>query len=363
VLLESELKVMKLELRCLSDREEIRWDSFVKNCAKGTFFHTTKWKKILESSFLFESIYLMFEDRRGNLVGVCPFVIKRRFWPFVSFHSLPDSEFGGPLAESKYDEVVSYLVPCLKKLAHEKSATYAVIRCSDEKSYGILVRNALMVNRSYGTMELDLEEKPVDFIWNNVFNKANCQRKYIKRFIHDGFQNREAKNKEDFKEFYALYRENMSYIGVPFYPFLFFDNIYNIAFPDNFNIILAKREEKCIGGLGFFIYGNTIYLTYLGLDRNVPLYYHTSYYLYWGAIEWAQKNGIRYVNFGGTPSNVNSPYFRLKKKFGTEFRQRYLIYIPLVPKFINEHLLRGIKKLKEIFPERSIQSLKASIPN
>ena len=354
---------MKLELCCLSKDKEEKWDNFVKNCGRGTFFHTTKWKKILESSFSLESTYLIFEDEKGNIVGGCPFVIKRRFWPFVAFHSLPDSEFGGPLAQGKWSErVVSYLVPCLKKLAREKGVTYAVIRCSDEETYKTLVRHTIMVNSSYGTMELDLEEKTVDFIWNNVFRKADHQRKYIRRFMRDGFKNREAKNKADLQKFYVLYCEDMNYIGAPFYPFLFFENIYNITFPDNFNVILTERGEKCIGGLGFFVYEDTIYLTYLGIDRNVPPYYHTSYYLYWGAIEWAQKNGIRYVNFGGTSSNRNSPYFRLKKKFGTEFRQRYLLYIPLVPKFINKHSLRAIQKLKGVLPECSKQSLKALVP-
>lgn len=354
---------LKIEHHCLSIGEEEKYDAFVQKCAAGTFFHTTLWKRILENSFPVKSMYLVFDDEEDNIVGACPFVIRKQFWPFVAFHSLPDSEFGGPIGQPGYKvKIASCLLPSLRRLARLRRAIYCVIRLTDEETYRILAPHAVMINRSFGLMELDLKEKPPDFIWDNIFRKAEYQRKYIGRFVKSGFQTREARDIDDIKKFYSLYCEDMSFIGAPFYPFHFFENIHRIAFPQNFKVLLAERNENCVGALGFFTYKDTIYLAYLGLNRDVPPHYHTSYYMYWSAIEWAHRNGIRYVNFGGTPSGKNSQYFRLKAKFGTVFRQRYLLYIPLESELASRFLVKTIETFKNVLPKSSRQTIKTLIP-
>ena len=48
-----------------------RWDDFVRDCAAGTFFHLSPWRRVIERAFGHRTHYLLAE-RAGNLTGVLP---------------------------------------------------------------------------------------------------------------------------------------------------------------------------------------------------------------------------------------------------------------------------------------------------
>jgi predicted N-acyltransferase len=185
----------------LSDAKE--WEDFVANSSKGSFFHTLKWKKVLEESFPFESLYLVIRDSNDKLIGVCPFFITK-------------------------------------------------MRLSDRELCEYLKTKTSRVDTNSGTMILDLKEKPVDFIWNEVFKQK--QRKYIKRFEHDGFKTKEVESEDDLKKFYVLYLKSMNQKDSLPYPFTFYKNEFDLLYPNNFNIIFIENEERCIGAGIVFIY-------------------------------------------------------------------------------------------------------------
>lgn len=338
----------------MSDEDE--WENFVATAPNGSFFHTLKWKKVLENSFPYESLYLVIRDSNGKLIGVCPFFITKKLWPFKVLDSLPNSDMGGPLIKEEYKkEAANALKDYLKELSSAKGITYAKMRLSDPELCEYLKTKTSKVDTSSGTMMLDLEEKPMDFIWNEVFTSKGRQRMFIRRFERDGFQIREAGNEADLNKFYTLYYNNITYIGGLPYPFSFFKNIWDLLYPDSFNIISAEKEEKSIGALGFFIYKEkkTIYMTYLGLDREVNGRYRTSFYLIWEAIRFAQKNKIRYVSFGPTTSDHSSEYYLRKSKLGAEFNQDYFLYIPFNRKLflLRENAIKVGRKIKNRLPK------------
>ena len=349
----------------LSDEKE--WEEFVANSSKGTFFHTLKWKKVLGESFPFESLYLVIRDSNDKLIGVCPFFITKKLWPFRVLDSLPNSDLGGPLMKEEYKkEAANILKDYFKELSSDKGVTYAKMRLSDRELCEYLKIKASRVDTNSGTMILDLKEKPVDFIWNKVFTKKDRQRKFIRRFERDNFQNREAENNEDLNTFYRLYYDNITYIGGSPYPFNYFEDIWTLLYPpNNFNIILTEKKEKCMGALAFFIYKErkTIYLTYLGLDREIENKFHTSYYLYWEAIIFAQKNKIRYVSFGPTPLDPSSVYYSLKSGFGAEFNQDYFLYLPFNRKlfFLRENAIKVGRKMKNRLPKSLVRRMESKL--
>lgn len=337
-------------------RDENEWENFVSKSPNGTFYHTLKWKEILEKSFPYESLYLVIRDSNDKLIAVCPFFVTKKLWPFKILDSLPGSDFGGLLIKEAYKkEGANALKDYLKELSSDKGITYTKMRLSDPELCEYLKIKASKVYTHSGTMVLDLKEKPMDFIWNKVFTSKGRQRLFIRRFERDGFQIREAVNEADLNKFYTLYYNNITHIGGLPYPFSFFKNIWDLLYPDRFNIISAEKEEKSIGALGFFIHKEkkTIYLTYLGLDRKVNSRYRTYFYLIWEAIRFAQKNKIRYVSFGSTPSDPSSEYYLQKSKFGAEFNQDYFLYFPFNRKlfFLREIGIKVGRKMKNKLPK------------
>jgi hypothetical protein len=348
----------------LSDEKE--WEEFVANSSKGTFFHTLKWKRVLENSFPYESLYLVIRDSNEELIGVCPFVITKKLWPFKVLDSLHDSDFGGPLIKEEYKKEAAYLLKdYLKELSSDKGITYARIRFSERELCEYLKTKTSKVDTNSGTMNLDLEEKPADFIWSKVFTKKKNQRWFIRRFERDGFQNREAEGLEDVNKFYTLYYDNMNYIGAQPHPFSFFKNIWNSLYPDNFGIILTEKEEKCIGGESFYIYKErkSIYQTCVGFDRNLGSKYRTYYYLNWGLIKWAEKHGFKYVSFGATPSDPNASHYSYKSNFGAEFNQDYFLYLPFNRKLflLRENAIKVGRKMKNRLPKTLLMKIASKL--
>ena len=355
---------MSMFIEELSDERE--WEEFVATSPKGTFYHTLKWKKILEDSFSFETIYLVIRDSKGNIAGICPFALTKKLWPFKVLDSLPESDLGGPLIKEEYKkEAANVLKDYLKELSSEKGITYARIRFSDAELCEYFKTKTSKVETGSGTMNLDLEEKPADFIWSKVFTKKKNQRWFIRRFERDGFQNREAEGLEDLNKFYILYYNNMNYIGAQPYPFNFFKNIWNSLYPDNLGIILTEKEENCIGGESFFIYKErkNIYQTYVGFDRDLGGKYRTYYYLNWGLIKWAEKYGFKYVCFGSTPSDPNSNHYSYKSNFGAEFNQDFFLYLPFNKKlfFLRENAIKLGRKMRNKLPKTLVRRVESKL--
>lgn len=342
----------RLIVEPLQNDEE--WESFVASSPQGTFYHTLQWKRILEKSFPIKAAYLVVRECNRELVAACPFVIRKELRVIKLLDSLWHSDYGGPLVKEGYAELaMSAVAEYLKQLAHENGITYAMIRFPGKNLCQYFCVDAAKIDTSIGTMLLDLEEKPTDFIWNKVFTKKDAQRKYIRRFEQAGYQIREAEVKSnDLSKFYALYYNNLTYVGGLPLRFKFFENIGTLLTQGEFNILLAEMDGKGIGALGFYACKrtNTIYLAYLGLDRSLENTFHTSHYLYWNALQWAEKFGYRYVSFGSTRSNPSEVHHKLKSKFGAEFNQDYIVYLPFNRGLFFVRL--GIAKLWELMRTR-----------
>ena len=349
----------KMKIELLTNEQE--WDDFVASCPDGTFYHTSKWKQILEEGFGYETVYYVIRNA-GEIKGVCPFVLKKEFGFFRVLDSLPHSDFGGPLIQNNYCEEAAFLIKKqLKELAENKGITYAELRCTTRALCEQFIGENAKIDTSHGTMNLNLFEKPGTFIWDKVFSNKSGQRTNIRRIERDNFQNREAKDENDLKLFYDLYFQNVKSIGGIALPYTFFNKMFLLLYPHHFNFLLTVRGEQCIGAEVFFIYGpkNTIYQSYVGLDKRMGARYHLYNYLGWGLIQWAEKNGFDHVSFGGTPSDPNSPQYSEKKDLAADFNQHYFLFLPFNKRnyWIFESEVKLGRKVKKLLPEKLRQAL------
>lgn len=307
--------------------DEIEWENFVADSPDGTFFHTIKWKNVLERSFPYQSSYLCIRDSSGQLVGVCPFFITKKMWPFKVLDSLPDSDLGGPLFKEEYKkEAAKALVNYLIGFGVNKRITYTKMRLSDLEACGYLRTNDSKIDDHGGTMMLDLNEKPVDFIWDNVFEHK--QRKYINRFERDGFKTNNSTDLYNLKIFYNLYCSNWGG-GLPPSNLKFLENVYNFLYPNDFSITLIEKDGRCIGAGINFIYDEkkTLYMAGVALDKELSSRYKIYYKLRWETIKYAHKIGYRHVSLGPTSSDKSEIHHKIKSKFGARFGQEYYLYI------------------------------------
>lgn len=334
----------------------------------GTFYHSIKWKNVMERSFSHPTVYLVVKDENGRLVGICPMVILAS-GHFRILDSLPYSDLGGPVIEKRYIKEASLsLLRFIEESSCEKSISCAKMCFLKDGSEQFFKSSRCYVDNNTGVVELDLKTKPSDFIWNKIFRAV--QRKEIRRFEKDGFQVREAHAKSDLRKFWAVYYSSLKHIGAPARPYTLFENVWSLLYPENFNILLVEKK-KTVGGQAFFKHGQRIYLTYVGMDRkSLKSRYKIHPYLYWKSIKWAEENGFRYICFGSTPAHPKSirerKNYSQKVMFGGSFLQQETVFIPFdfyafATLFLGSRAIKAWKMMRNVLPAKLQQTMESRL--
>jgi len=306
-------------------KDEREWETFVQASPEGTFYHSLKWKEVIQESFPYSALYLTIKDENGTVVGICPGFILNSMHMKI-YHSTPYSDYGGPvIAKHCIKQASLSLRSFLQTFCSNKDIVCGKFCFTDDKLAQSFKSPLGCVETTKGTIEIDLNATPSDFIWNKVFSKN--RRRKIKLIEREGFQAQEAKTKSDLRDFYNLYAENMKHIGTSPYPYEFIENMWNILYPDNLRIWLLENDKR-IGGDLFFKYGQRSYAAYVGLDRKQRVH-EVINYLVWKEIEKAEEEGLRYASLGSTPSNPKNPYYLQKMSFGGSFNQQEIVWYPL----------------------------------
>jgi len=302
------------------------WDAFVEASSKGTFYHTIKWRKVIQKSFPYSSLYLAIRGANGTLVGICPgFMLSSTH--FKVYNSLPHSDYGGPvIAECYSPQAYLSLRVSLERFCFDKDIAYAKILFEDNELLRSFNSPRCHVDTSGGTMEIDLKITPAEFIWNRIFSRNT--RKKIRLIERDGFHAQEASTKSDLREFYNLYYKNMKYIGFSPYPYDFVENMWSILYPENFRIWLLGKNKR-IGGTAVLKHRQKTYWVFVGIDREgCTSRYSVVPYLVWKEIQTAEEEGRTCVSLGSTPSDKSHPNYLQKKGFGALFCQQKMLWYP-----------------------------------
>jgi len=338
------------------------WEDFLEVTPEGTFYHSIKWKHVMERSFPYLTMYFVVRSENGRLTGIFPAsILTLNHMKVLS--SLPHSDFGGPIIERAHIKEGSL---CLQKFlgefGQEKDISYAKICFLKDGSESFFKSPRCYVNDNKGVVKLDIGKNPSAFIWKSIFR--NRHRNNINRFKKDGFQVREASSRSDLKLFLDLYSKNMKHIGAQGYPAMFFDNMWNLLYPENFNILFVEGRET-LGCGAFFRYGQTIYLSYFGLNRelasSLPSAFNVFTFLCWNQIEWAEKHDCKYVCFGSTPARPKGKNQRVnlsqKLAFGGSLLQQEIVVVPfnsyaLAILLFGSKVISVGKVIRSVFPQK-----------
>jgi len=338
-----------VEELCLDNEKD--WKEFNEKTYDGSFFHTLKWKSILERSFGYKSHYFLvyYKDR---VIATCPFY-ESSLKGFKGLMPLPNSDYHHILVDKQnFNHLVAKTITnkC-HDISKKNRLSFILINTLSKEIKDNFNEPNLFPFPWYiiGTMILDLKENHPEKIWNNIFSQKGKQRKYIRRFIKDGFKIKEVKSLKDLKIFYKYYKTNLEYINAVPYSFSHFEEIWNTYSSTNMITTLLYKNEKVFGGQLHFLYPSrkTIYLKYLALNRDIPRKYTPTYYIFWDAIVRASQMGYTTICYGSTNPNPDEIHYQIKKKFGCYYEESYSIVFPLsvtfkvayhTYQFANKHL-------------------------
>lgn len=315
-------QVMTMHVEELKNGKE--WETFLERSPGGTFYHSLKWRKVIQMSFGHHDLYLTMRDENGTIIGVCPGFIRGRRRLRI-YDSMPYSECGGPvIARQSKKEASHTLQSFLRSFCSNKGIIYARF-CFTDAELGRFFRSPLgYTETTRGMVEVDLKVAPPAFLWKKIFS-TNLRRN-IRLVERRGFQAQEARTKSDLRDFYDLYYENMKYLGADPYPYEFMENVWLVLHPRHLRIWLLEKDKR-VGGILVLKDGKKSYCVYAGLDREQRV--GIVNYLMWKEIKKAEEESRRYVSLGSTPSDPRNPYYIQKMRFGGSFCQQQTIWHPI----------------------------------
>ena len=97
---------MNLRIQELNNVNINVWDDFNQRMDEGTFYHTTKWKRILELLGYSSYYYLIFDG--DEPVAICPF-FEFNIKGFKGITSLPDSDYNHLIIKDNDPSIINFI--------------------------------------------------------------------------------------------------------------------------------------------------------------------------------------------------------------------------------------------------------------
>lgn len=308
------------------------WEDFVQSVPTGTFYHSLKWKEVIQKSFPHRAAYLVVREANGKVVGVSPGFITETFHTRI-YDSTPYSDYGGPVIETPHISKASLaILDFIRDLSSSESLAYSRFRVTEKGLANCLsLQTEFAESNTVGVMEINLTTTPSRFIWSNLFSYA--RQKKFKLMERRGFQVREARTRSDLGVFYNLYLKNIIHLGARPYPYSFMESIWDTLFPSYVRIWIVEKE-KPLAALLAFRFAQKSFAAYAGIERDLqPVHLRPPvsfmYYLEWMEIKKAEEEGLCGVSLGSTPSDPCNRYFLQKSSMGCVFYPQAIILNPL----------------------------------
>jgi len=302
-----------MEIRALSHEDDKRWDEYVRTTHQGSLFHMIAWKKVLEKTFAYRSVFLAAYDDEGEICGILPlFVVPKPLKGHVMV-SVPFGVYGGVASESP--EVTKKLLNVAKELAVEKGVDSLEFRQMEK------VDDELPTKDLYFTFVREIfdgEEK-------NMAAIPRKQRRMIRQGISHGLQSKVG-GAELLKDFYFVYSSSLRNLGTPAFPFRYFEHLFQ-ELGEQCKILSVMYEGKVVAAVLTFLYQGQVMPYYGG---GLPEYQRYSIYdfMYWELMRFGWEHGYKVFDFGRSKQDTGP--FHFKRHWG--FEPQALPYQYFLPK-------------------------------
>ena len=300
-----------LEIRLLSECDAKDWDEFACSNTSGSIFHTLAWRRILERTFFYKSIYVAAYEN-GAICGIVPlFLVPRPFGGSVLV-SVPFGVYGGIVAEGH--AVAMSLLNAIKHMVVEKGVNSLELRQFEKLDERLPIKDLYytFVREIY-----DGEEK-------NMAAIPRKQRRMIRQGIKYGLRS-QVGGLDLLQDFYFVYSTSLRNLGTPAFPLIYFQVLFQ-ELGAQCKILSVFYENKVVASVLTFFYRDCVMPYYGG---GLPEYQHLAIYdyMYWELMRYGWEHGYKLYDFGRSKHNTGP--FHFKRHWGFEPRALpYQYYLP-----------------------------------
>ena len=308
-----------LEVKAFEVGAEQRWDRFVQEHPRASFFHLIGWKRIIEKTFGHTARYFYCE-REGKITGIAPIFECSNWLIGRCFISVPLAAYGGIIANDPESEQA--LLVHAKRLAQSASAEYVELRLRN----GTALRD-FHANPLYVTFTAPLFSDPAA----NLKRLPKDTRYMIRKAEKAGL--RIQRGSEQMDVFYELFAQSMHRLGTPVFPSALFRNIVD-EFPDRTQLMLVYDETRAVAGVLSFFFRDVILPYYAGATSEATRLAANNF-MYWELIKWAGEQGFQTFDFGRSKKGTGAYAFKSQWNMNVEQLeyQVFLVKRKSVPNF------------------------------
>ncbi len=296
-----------IEVRVLDDRSSVAWDNFVENHHNGTPFHLDAWLNLCQQHQGARLVRLGFFVG-DQLVGVCPFLIKRFFILKVAASPLvvQASPYMGPLCRDS--SFFPSIMQALDRYLRKQKVNFERIIFRTQQTENII--NELgYVSIERFTHVIDLSQG-FDAIWKHMESSA---RRNIRKAEKSGVSVMLADPENFCGTYYniakSLYKGKNKIVpnSEQFYQDLLMGNVSK-----HVKLVIATVNGAAVSGAIMVHYKDYVYYLDGVNDRRYSTL-NGSAAVQFFMIRWALDNGYKYYDFVGSTLQYLG---RFKGKFG-----------------------------------------------
>jgi FemAB-related protein (PEP-CTERM system-associated) len=275
-----------------------RWDRFVYKAERGTFYHLSGWKTLIENELRHPTFY-MYCEKDGEITAVLP-LSRVKSWLFGdALISIPFLVYGGPVSTS--DESLEALVSAAKELAVELGVDYLELRNQ------VPLAGEWHSKDKYVTFRKRIDPDPD----TNLMAIPRKQRAMIRKGIKAELVTEIDTNTDRLYAAMLICKRNL---GTPFFGRRWLQAIKE-EFGEQAEITTATHEGATVCSVMSFRFRDEI-LPYYGGGGDVARVLKGNDYMYWAVLEKACRDGVAVFDYGR--SSVGSGAYRFKKHWGFE---------------------------------------------
>jgi hypothetical protein len=276
-----------MEFQILNPSEYPNWDALLLRSNDHSFFHTSSWAKVLETTYRFKPLYFVGLEG-GQAALLIPFMEIRSPLKGKRGVSLPFTDLCTPHVQKK--EFLRSAVESVIDFGKENKWRYIEWRASEYFSEETPAWDAYFVH------DIDLV-KPEAELFSRL---SGSNRRNIKKATREGVTVKIDQSNDSLKSFYRLNCLTRKRHGLPPQPFSFFKNVFEYVISEDYGTVFsAFHKEKVIAASIYLHFGTKALFKY-GASEIEHHNLRPNNLIMWEALKWYRHQGFKTMNLGRT---------------------------------------------------------------
>src|SRR5690349_8319940 len=283
----AETRFAEVRVCPFGEEDASSWEQYVRSHPDGSFFHQLAWKKVIEKTYKYRSLY--FCAKRGErITGIAPSFLISSWMTGRRLISLPFAVYGGICADDCESEQA--LISHLEKLAADLDSEYLELRYR-----GAEVRQGYHLNPRYATFTMPIN--------GDVEAMYKALPKDIRYMIRKGEKAalRAEHGLHQLDIFYELVTLNLHRLGTPVFPLKLFENLI-CEYASQVNLTVIYSGNDAVAGAMCFCFREWMQPYYVGATEDAKTLAANDF-LWWELIKLAAVVGYAIFDFGRSKKN------------------------------------------------------------